>query len=127
LAKKLKLNRQYFQERTSYKDILDALNKLNVNITSIFKDENDYKGAVVQQLIATATHNIPVSFKLSVPIYAGYVAELIQVDIEVIPDGQTIKVCLVSLDLIERQTEVIEGLFQEVKTKLGDLYAIIEK
>lgn len=127
LASKLKVNRQYFGNREAYEGVIKALNTLEVNVTSNFKDQNDYAGNVVQQKIQNASHNIPKTFDLKVPVYQGFQAETINVTIEVVPDGQTIKVGLLSLDLVERETAIKEELFAEVKTKLGDRYAIIEQ
>lgn len=119
LAKELKLNGRYFVSRTEHAALMDALNKFQAKTEVEFKDSKDFAGSVAQSKIVKVTHEVPLNFKMKIPIYKGESATEFNVVIEVFPDGSSLSCQLVSVELAEIMETTLRDLFNQASEAMN--------
>jgi len=122
----LKLNRRFFMNRSEHASIVSALTKFQAKTETEFTNSNDFKGNVAQVKITKVQHEVPLNFKMNIPVFIGETARTFDVDIEVYPDGASLSCQLVSVDLAEAIEEIVKTVFANAAEKLKD-YVIIRK
>lgn len=119
LIKALKLNGRYFNSRMDHATLLDSLSKFQAKTEIEFKDTNDYKGSVAQSKIVKVTHDIPLSFSMSIPIFKGESPTTFGVTIEVFPDNSTLSCQLISVDLADAMEKTVIDAFANANEALS--------
>lgn len=125
LIKALKLNGRYFKSRIDHATLLDSLSKFQAKTEIEFKDTNDYKGSVAQSKIVKVTHDIPLSFSMSIPIFKGELPTEFGVTIEVFPDNSTLYCQLISVDLADAMEKTVIETFAKAEQALSE-YLILK-
>lgn len=102
LISALKMKRHLFESREAQAAILTALKTFSGNITTEFKDTNDFAGNVVYSKITKCTTNLVLDFNLSIVPFIGSKPSTVQVIVEVEPSPNNhLTLNLVSYDLVD--------------------------
>lgn len=115
LRKLVQLNQHLFEKRNEAGDLLGKLEKFAVAIDSEFTDINDYRSEVVYNKTAKIKHQLPASIDLKLAVFADGPKEVIRILLEIVPDGQSIKIALVSPDLAEIEGNSVDIIMNELK------------
>lgn len=122
LISALKMKRHLFESREAQAAILTALKTFNGNITTEFKDTNDFAGNVVYSKITKCTTNLVLEFNLSIAPFIGSKASTVQVIVEVEPSPNNhLTLNLVSYDLVD----VIKENADKAKKELFEAFAAV--
>lgn len=115
----LRARKYYFQDSSEHQSLIENLQKWNVNIERIIKDENNNTGNSHLSLETKVTKALEKnSFKLEIAVYKGYDKKKFTVEIGLDPQAASVDMFLVSSDLHELILIEKEKLF---KSELGKL------
>jgi len=110
----LRARKFYFQDPAENQSLIENLQKWNVSIERIIKDENNNTGNSHLSLETKVTKALEKnSFKLEIPVYKGYDKKKFTVEIGLDPQAVSVQMFLVSSDLHTLILTEKERLFKE--------------
>lgn len=115
LAKVLKFKGCYFKDREQHENLLTNLMNFKIRVEKDFENSNDFKGTAANSKATKIKHDIPLDFKLVMPVILGQ--PKIEIDVEVCIDASngSVELWLESIKLKnEIDTIVAELLDKEV-------------
>lgn len=118
LAEVIKMNRKYFDTKEIAMKLVTTLRTFKAKVTKQIEDSDDKRGNTSMIRVQAVESNIPESFFLTLPIFAGYPPQRIAVEISI--DAQDYSCALVSpdaADFIEQYTD--ELIDDELKAIVG--------
>lgn len=114
-----KMNRTFFKSLQNNKEVVAALKNLNIRTKQAIQKANNDRGSIDASFKQEVTEsNLPESFVLNIPIFKGFPAQEIEVEVYAHIDGTTTLLSLVSPganEIIEEFrdrciTEVVENI-----------------
>lgn len=126
LIRVFKLNRRYFATRADHIAMLDKLMSFSAKIETEIVAKNDLKGSAANSIISKITHDIPLSFKMHIPVFEGEKKDTFDVTVEVYHENGHVVCSLVSVELAEAIEKTVEETMEKVKTELKDYVQIIQ-
>ena len=128
MADLIKMNRTFFPVRNDAMVLVSQLRNFKAKVDKDIELADDRRGNMSMLRAQTVESNIPDSFKLNIPIFRGYAADEIEVEVDIDPND--LSCALVSpgaADIIETQrNEIIDGVLTQIQTLCPDI-AIIEQ
>lgn len=126
MADLFKMNRSFFETKTICMDLVSKLKNLKASVNKQIEASNNDRGNRRKLVDQVMEHNIPESFKLSLPIFNGTEPQEVEVEINV--DADDLSCTLISphaKDLIERmRNEKINEVIERVKKACPDIVII---
>ena len=126
MADLFKMNRSFFETKTICMDLVSKLKNLKASVNKQIEASNNDRGNRRELVDQVVQHNIPESFKLTLPIFNGTDPQEIEVEINV--DADDLSCTLISphaKDLIERmRNEKIDEVIERVKKACPDIVII---
>ena len=126
MADLFKMNRSFFDTKTVCMELVSKLKNLKANVNKQIELSNNDRGNRRELVDQVVLHNIPESFKLSLPIFNGTEPQEVEVEINV--DADDLSCTLISphaKDLIERmRNEKIDEVIERVKKACPDIVII---
>ena len=126
MADLFKMNRSFFETKTICMDLVSKLKNLKASVNKQIEASNNDRGNRRELVDQVVEHNIPESFKLSLPIFNGTEPQEVEVEINV--DADDLSCTLISphaKDLIERmRNEKIDEVIERVKKACPDIVII---
>lgn len=126
MADLFKMNRSFFETKTICMDLVSKLKNLKASVNKQIEASNNDRGNRRELVDQVVEHNIPESFKLSLPIFNGTESQEVEVEINV--DADDLSCTLISphaKDLIERmRNEKIDEVIERVKKACPDIVII---
>lgn len=128
LVKLLKFNRLYFSDKEQYDRVIAGLMKMRMKTTSELNQENDGKGNRVNndEAHTVMQEGFVDKFTLSVPLFRGFDAVKIEVEICFEPVNSDVSFWLESVGLKEATDSAIDGIFDAELKNVED-FVIINK
>lgn len=118
----LRARKFYFQDPSEHSSLIENLQKWNVSIERIIKEENNNTGNSHLSLETKVTKALEKnSFKLELPIYKGYGKKKFTVEIGLDPQAVSVQMFLVSSDLHTLILSERDALFTEELSKFDRL------
>lgn len=115
-----KLRRRFFHTNDQHAEFLDKLKKFEVKTEIEFKNQDDFKGSIVQSKITNIKTQIPLSFSLHMKVFKGGPKREFGVEVEIVPDAGSIKLLLMSTELQEIIEDYVEEQFDNVREVTKD-------
>lgn len=126
MADLFKMNRSFFETKTICMDLVSKLKNLKASVNKQIEASNNDRGNRRELVDQVVEHNIPESFKLSLPIFNGTEPQEVEVEINV--DADDLSCTLISphaKDLIEQmRNEKIDEVIERVKKACPDIVII---
>ena len=126
MADLFKMNRIFFETKTICMELVSKLKNLKASINKQIEASNNDRGNRRELVDQVVQHNIPESFKLTLPIFNGTDPQEIEVEINV--DADDLSCTLISphaKDLIEQmRNEKIDDVIKRVKAACPDIVII---
>ena len=116
----------FFADRSLHQKLVLALQKWSVKVEKIINEHNDNKGNTNYQLMTTVNNSamgedgFPQKFDLLIPIFQGYPNVQFTVEIGLDPNNATVKLFLMSDQLVELEAGFKEKLLAEELAKFED-------
>lgn len=111
LEQLVKMNRFYFSDAGEQIELLNKLQKLSLKIDAQLQDEADKRGNKNQGFSQNVTSDIPLEFKLTIPVFQGMPASTFRVEICYDVTDRTVRFWLESVELRELEYSLAEQLF----------------
>lgn len=112
LRELLKFKGAFFKNKDEYRTIIGNLVNFSAKIEKEFSNSNDFKGNAAQQTVTKMKTDIPLNFKLNMPVLLGYPNMEFDVDVCVDATSGDLKLWLECIDLKNdldaRITEIID-------------------
>ena len=126
MANLFKMNRSFFETKAICMELVSKLKNLKASINKQIEANNNDRGNRRELMDQVVQHNIPESFKLTLPIFNGTDPQEIEVEINV--DADDLSCTLISphaKDLIEHmRNEKIDEVIERVKKACPDIVII---
>ena len=126
MANLFKMNRSFFETKAVCMELVSKLKNLKASINKQIEASNNDRGNRRELVDQVVQHNIPESFKLTLPIFNGTDPQEIEVEINV--DADDLSCTLISphaKDLIEQmRNEKIDDVIKRVKAACPDIVVI---
>ena len=126
MANLFKMNRSFFETKAICMELVSKLKNLKASINKQIEASNNDRGNRRELVDQVVQHNIPESFKLTLPIFNGTDPQQIEVEINV--DADDLSCTLISphaKDLIEQmRNEKIDDVIKRVKAACPDIVVI---
>lgn len=122
----IKMNRIYFENREKHLEILTAFQKIESTVNYSAKDGSDDRGNKERQFVKNVTTNAPMSFTLRLPIFKGFEAQSLSVEVCLDIEEGTAKFWLESVQLNELLQTCVEEIFNNELNEAKD-FVIINK
>ena len=126
MADLFKMNRSFFETKTICMELVSKLKNLKASINKQIEASNNDRGNRRELVDQVVQHNIPESFKLTLPIFNGTGPQEIEVEINV--DADDLSCTLISphaKDLIEQmRNEKIDDVIKRVKAACPGIVVI---
>ena len=126
MANLFKMNRSFFETKAICMELVSKLKNLKASINKQIEASNNDRGNRRELVDQVVQHNIPESFKLTLPIFNGTDPQEIEVEINV--DADDLSCTLISphaKDLIEQmRNEKIDDVIKRVKAACPDIVVI---
>ena len=126
MANLFKMNRSFFETKAVCMELVSKLKNLKANVNRQIEASTNDRGNRRELMDQVVQHNIPESFKLTLPIFNGTGPQEIEVEINV--DADDLSCTLISphaKDLIEQmRNEKIDDVIKRVKAACPDIVVI---
>ena len=126
MANLFKMNRSFFETKAICMELVSKLKNLKASINKQIEASTNDRGNRRELMDQVVQHNIPESFKLTLPIFNGTDPQEIEVEINV--DADDLSCTLISphaKDLIEQmRNEKIDDVIKRVKAACPDIVVI---
>ena len=126
MANLFKMNRSFFETKAICMELVSKLKNLKASINKQIEASNNDRGNRRELVDQVVQHNIPDSFKLTLPIFNGTDPQEIEVEINV--DADDLSCTLISphaKDLIEQmRNEKIDDVIDRVNAACPDIVVI---
>ena len=126
MANLFKMNRSFFETKAVCMELVSKLKNLKANVNRQIEASTNDRGNRRELMDQVVQHNIPESFKLTLPIFNGTDPQEIEVEINV--DADDLSCTLISphaKDLIEQmRNEKIDDVIKRVKAACPDIVII---
>lgn len=120
------MNRIYFENKDKHSETLLAFQRIESSVNYSAKDGSDDRGNKERQFVKNVTTNAPMFFTLNLPIFKGFQAQCLSVDICLDIEEGTAKFWLESVQLNEILQSCVDEIFEaELKSAIG--FVIINK
>jgi hypothetical protein len=117
----LKLNRTYFPNKEENREVVNALKTFSAKVNQDVQRESKENGNRALVFRQAVDSNIPSSFHLCIPIFAGESNTDIDVETYASVDGADVSVNLLSAGAIDAVEDVRNGVFNQI---IDDIRAI---
>lgn len=113
LVRLIKMNRIFFENKEKHSEMLVAFQKIESSVNYATKDGSDDRGNKERQYVKNVTTNAPMSFTLEIPIFKGFEAQPVTVEICLDIEEGTAKFWLESVHLNEIIQSSVDEIFRE--------------
>lgn len=130
LGQFMKMNRFFFVSNEENMELVSKLKNFKANINAIVEKTKSDSGSFADNYSAAVDSNLPGSFKLKIPLFKGFKAEVIEVEFYASVNGRDFTIELVSPGAAQAFEEVrdsiIDAEIEKFRT-LAPYIPIIEK
>lgn len=116
LADLFKMNRSFFENQTTAMSLVTDLRNFSAKVNKEIEKHADDRGNKRDLKAQVVTSNLPEKFNLKLPLFKGFDAELIEVEVYINPEDLTC--ALISPAANDRITEVVDSIFDEQKYRM---------
>lgn len=126
LVKLIKMSRLYFENKDKHSETLTAFQKIESSVNYSAKDGSDDRGNKERQFVKNVTTNAPMAFTLNIPIFKGFPAQPLSVDICLDIEEGTAKFWLESVQLNELMQSSVDEIFAD-ELKIAVSFVVVNK
>jgi hypothetical protein len=121
LSQFFKMNRAFFSDKTKNMELVSVLKNFKATITQFVEKLDEENGSRTDNFSQVVDSNLPKPFKLAIPLFIGYEAEEIEVEIYADVDGRNVTLSLVSPAAEELLEEYRNKVIDEQLAKIQDI------
>lgn len=116
LADLFKMNRSFFENQQQAMNLVTDLKNFTAKVNKEIEKHKDDRGNQRDLKAQVVTSNLPEKFNLKLPLFKGFDAEIIEVEVYINPDDLTC--ALFSPAANDRVNEVIDSIFDNQKAEM---------
>lgn len=128
LSQFIKMNRAFFTDKSQNMQLVSLLKNFKAKVNQDIERSKEENGSKVDNYSQVVDSNLPKSFKVSIPLFKGFKAEEIEVEIYADVDGRDVSLSLMSAGANEAieyyKNEVIEGQLNSIREIASDIVII---
>lgn len=125
LREVLKFKGRYFESKEKHRELISNLVNFSAKIERDFSNSNDFKGNAATQVVTKLQTEIPLNFKIKMPVLLGYPDFEIEVDVQVDATTGDLKLWLESVDIDTTIKTTIADIMEKKKEVFKDKIVII--
>lgn len=125
LATELKFKGCYFKDRDAHLKLLSNLQNFKIKVEQDFANSNDFKGTAANSKATKIMHEIPLDFKLSMPVILGQSS--VDIDVEVCIDATngSVQLWLECIQLKNDMDKIISDLIDTEIKKFNEELVVV--
>lgn len=108
----IRINRMYFPDKDAHGKLLANLQKLDLKITEVIKEEDDSRGNTKDLLETKVISNVDERFTMELPVYKGIEPAIVEVNICLEKRDKGVSIWLESPELLEWMESKWRGLVE---------------
>jgi hypothetical protein len=128
LSQFIKMNRAFFTDKSQNMQLVSLLKNFKAKVNQDIERSKEENGSKVDNYSQVVDSNLPKSFKLCIPLFKGFKAEEIEVEIYADVDGRDVSLSLMSAGANEAieyyKNKVIDEQLDAIKEIAADIVVI---